>query len=95
MTLTDLQDFIKCYNPSNRHERKETYNEGNPEGRFRRYTIEEILKRDKTSLDTTWIKDKTLADLDGLPDPNELASDIVDNLEAVMDSFREIVAKLE
>ena len=42
--------------------------------------VEDILKRDKTSLDIFWIKDKSLADLGSLPDPDELAADIIDNL---------------
>lgn len=42
--------------------------------------VEDILKQDKTSLDIFWIKDKSLADLDSLPGPDELAADIIDNL---------------
>jgi len=57
--------------------------------------IECIINRDKTSLDITWIKDKSLADLDNLPDPDELAEDIVDNLESALDSFREIIIQLK
>ncbi len=54
---SDLQDFINCYNPKNRHQRTETYNaETNPEGRWRKFTYDEIVSRDKTSLDITWIK---------------------------------------
>ncbi len=51
MTDADLVDFVKCYNPENRYERIETWSENNPDGRFRRFNITEILKRDKTSLD--------------------------------------------
>lgn len=91
MTGVDLQDFINCYNPENRHERCETYSEENPDGRFRRYAVEEILTRDKTSLDIFWVKDKSLADLDNLPDPDVLAAEIVENLESAIDSFKEIV----
>ncbi len=65
-----------------------------PEGRFRRYGIDEILSRDKTSLDIFWIKDKSLADLDNLPDPDVLAAEILENLEEAMESFRGIVEKL-
>ena len=91
----DLQDFIKCYNPENRFERKETYNEKkNPEGRFRKFKVEEILKRDKTSLDIFWIKDKSLADLDNLPSPDELADDIIENLQSALQSFQELKGKL-
>jgi type I restriction enzyme M protein len=94
LKLDDLRDFIECYNPQNRHKRKATYNEKNPDGRWRRFTYDEIIVRDKTSLDITWIKDKSLADLDNLPDPDEIAQDIVENLEAGLASFREVVAGL-
>ncbi len=92
---SDLEDFISCYNPQNRHERKEKFSEENPDGRFRKYTYDEIIKRDKTSLDVFWVKDKSLADLDNLPDPDELARDIMENLQGAMESFNEIIAKIE
>lgn len=92
MKLDDLKDFITCYNPANRHKRKEIYNaETNPEGRWRKFSYDEIISRDKTSLDITWIKDKSLADLDNLPDPDVLAGDIIENLEAGLECFREIM----
>ena len=90
-----MDDFIRCYNPENRHKREESWNsETNPEGRWRRFTYEDIINRDKTSLDITWIKDKSLADLDNLPDPDILANDIVENIEAALENFREIMIKL-
>ncbi len=92
---SDLEDFISCYNPENRHERKETYSEENPDGRFRKYTYDEIIKRDKTSLDIFWVKDKSLADLDNLPSPDELAQDIMENLQSAMESFNEIIAMIK
>lgn len=92
--LDDLKDFIKCYNPANRHKRKETFTDKNPEGRWRRFSYEDIIARDKTSLDITWLKDKSLADLDNLPDPDELAIEIVGNLEAGLESFKAIIASL-
>lgn len=91
MKLEDLQDFIKCYNPTNRHNRVETYSEENPEGRWRKFKYEDIITRDKTSLDIFWLKDKSLADLDNLPEPDILANEIIDDLEAGLESFREIV----
>ena len=90
----DLEDFIACYNPANRHDRHETWSEENPEGRFRRFKIEEILKRDKTSLDIFWIKDKSLADLDNLPSPDELAEEIIENLQSALESFMELKGQL-
>ena len=95
MRYDDLSDFITCYNPENRHERKPTWDaKKNPEGRWRNYTYEELSARDKTSLDVFWLKDKSLTDLDNLPDPEELAEEIIENLEAGLNSFREVLSAL-
>jgi type I restriction enzyme M protein len=96
LRFEDLQEFIANYNPQNRHERRESWNEAtNPEGRWRKYSYEQIIARDKTSLDIFWLKDKSLADLDNLPEPDVLALEIIENLEAGLNSFREIAAALE
>ena len=95
LRFEDLSDFIACYNPQNRHFRNELWNEQtNPEGRWRKFTYEQITARDKTSLDIFWLKDKSLADLDNLPEPDELALDIIENLEAGLASFREVAGSL-
>lgn len=78
-----LQDFIKCYNPENRFDRKETE-------RFKCFGYEEIIKRDKTNLDIFWLKDESLDDLDNLPEPGILASEIVEDLEDALEQLREI-----
>ncbi|MYL56634.1 N-6 DNA methylase [Virgibacillus halodenitrificans] len=90
----DLEEFVDCYNPDNRYKRQETWDaEKNPDGRFRKFTYEEILKRDKVSLDINWIKDQKLADYENLPAPDELATEIVEELESILDNFREIKQK--
>ena len=61
----DLDDFVACYNPDNRHERKESE-------RFKCFACDDLLKRDKVSLDIFWLKDESLEDSANLPDP-ELA----------------------
>ena len=95
LRFEDLQEFIACYNPLNRYERKETWSgQSNPEGRWRKFSFDQIIARDKTSLDIFWLKDKSLADLDNLPEPDELAGEIIENLEAGLNSFREIMAAL-
>lgn len=98
MTYADLEDFITCYNPGNRHLRKETWSEENPDGRWRKFIVggknDQILNRDKTSLDIFWIKDKSLADLDNLPTPDELANDIIENLQSALESFQELQKQL-
>ena len=67
MQLIDL-NVLKLYHATD-----------NPKGRWRKYNYEEIVARDKTSLDITWLKDKSLADLDNLPDPDVLAEEIAEN----------------
>ena len=79
MTDVDLEDFIRCFNSENRHQRTETWSEDNPDGRWRKFSAQEILDRDKASLDIFWIKDKSLADLENLPEPDVLAGDIIEN----------------
>ena len=96
LRFDDLKDFIQCYNPGNRHKRKETWSEvatdsTSPEGRWRKFTYQEIMARDKTSLDITWLKDNSLADLDNLPDPDVIATEIIENLEAGLASFRNVL----
>ena len=83
MEFEDLKNFIECYNPENRHGRKEAE-------RFRKFTYNEIVLRDKTSLDIFWLKDNSLTDLDNLPDPDALVEDIIENLESSLESLREI-----
>ncbi|MBI4648140.1 MAG: N-6 DNA methylase [Bacteroidia bacterium] len=101
LKFEDLQDFVSCYSPSNRAKRKETWSEvvepsrnPSPEGRWRKFNYEEIITRDKTSLDITWIKDKSLADLENLPDPDVIAAEIVENLESGLQSFKTVLSVL-
>ncbi|WP_434608300.1 N-6 DNA methylase [Pseudomonas sp. R1-7] len=95
LRFEDMQDFITCYNPQNRNERTETWHEtANPEGRWRKFSLEQIFARDKTSLDIFWLKDKSLFDLENLPEPDDLADEIIENIEAGLGSFREILKGL-
>jgi len=95
MRFEDLQDFIECYCPDHREDRIETYSEENPDGRWRKFSYEEIIARDKTSLDIFWIKDKSLADLENLPEPDVLTQEIVEEIEAALDGFKNILSSLE
>jgi len=88
MKYDDLQDFITCYNPKNRHERKESE-------RFKSFTYDEIMQRDKVSLDIFWLKDESLEDMENLPEPEVIAQDIVENLEAALEEFRGVLDGLE
>ena len=94
MVDADLEDFICCYNPKNRYQRNETWSEENPDGRWRKFSAQEILDRDKASLDIFWIKDKSLADLENLPEPDVLAADIIENLQSALEGFQELMSQL-
>jgi len=89
-----LQEFIACYNPNNRFDRKPTWSEDNPDGRWRCFTYDEIMQRDKVNLDIFWIKDKSLEDSENLPDPDLLAMDIMENLDYARSQFEEIFKDL-
>ncbi|MEZ5016629.1 MAG: class I SAM-dependent DNA methyltransferase [Flavipsychrobacter sp.] len=95
MGYADLKDFVDKYNADNLNKRKQTWSKDNEEGRWRKFTYDEIIARDKTSLDISWIKDDSLADLDNLPDPDVLANDIIENIEAGLESFKSIIADLK
>ena len=88
MKYEDLKNFIQCYNPKNRHQREETE-------RFKHFTYDELIQRDKVSLDIFWIKDDSLEDMENLPDPEVIALEIAENLEAALDQFRTIYENLE
>ncbi|MCA3001431.1 MAG: SAM-dependent DNA methyltransferase [Rhodocyclaceae bacterium] len=90
----DLDEFISLYNPANRHQRTETWSEANPDGRWRAYGYDELIARDKASLDIFWLKDDSLADSDNLPPPDVIAQEIVEDLEAALEQFRLIAGDL-
>ena len=70
------------------------WSEDNPDGRWRKFTYEDIIARDKTSPDIFWIRDESLAGLDNLPDPDVLAKEIIENLEAGVESFKQIMESI-
>ena len=85
---SDLEDFVACYNPKNRHDRKESE-------RFKSFTYEELTKRDKLNLDIFWLKDESLEDSANLPDPDIIAAEIVEDLQAALAQFAEIASDSE
>jgi type I restriction enzyme M protein len=95
LRFEDLTEFIQCYNPKNRRKRTATWDaDKNPEGRWRKFSYDELIVRDKTGLDVFWLKDKSLTDLDNLPEPDTLAEEIIENLESGLTSFRAVLAGL-
>ena len=90
----DFDEFVECYKPGRMHEREATQNEDNPAGRWRAYDYEDLLERDKLSLDLFWIKDDSLTDTDSLPPPDVIAAEIADDLEAALVQFTKITERL-
>ncbi len=96
MRFEDLDDFIQCFNPKNRHDREESWDDkSNPEGRWRKFPYEELISRDKASLDVFWIKDKSFADFENLPDPSVVAEDITEMLASALTSFQNVQDELQ
>jgi type I restriction enzyme M protein len=87
MARADLDDFVACYKSGRRHERAET-------DRFWHFAHTDLVARDKVNLDIFWLKDDTLDDPDLLPPPDEIAAEIVENLEAALDRFRKVALSL-
>jgi len=83
----DLADFIRCCNPAYRFDRRETE-------RFRAFGYNELMQRDKVSLDIFWLKDESLDDASTIPAPDVLAGEIAENLEAALEQFDTIYQNL-
>jgi type I restriction enzyme M protein len=82
-----LQDFIEAYKPESRSDRVESE-------RFKRFSYDELIQRDKVSLDLVWLRDDSLEDMENLPPPDVIAQEIVEDLEAALNEFAAIAASL-
>jgi len=91
----DLDEFVQCFKPEDRSRRRQTWSEKKPEGRWRSFDYDELLKRDKVNLDIFWLKDKSLEDSEDLPEPDVLAQEIADDLQTALDQFTAIANELK
>jgi type I restriction enzyme M protein len=87
LAQSDLADFVAVFKPEARHERSESE-------RFRRFTYDDVIHRDKVSLDISWLRDESLEDTANLPAPDVLAQEIADDLEAALAEFAQIADSL-
>jgi type I restriction enzyme M protein len=85
---------VSLYNAANRNQREATWSMEQPEGRWRAYSFDDIVARDKASLDIFWLKDDSLADSDNLPAPSVIAQEIVEDLQAALEQFKLIAGDL-
>ena len=84
-----LDDFVSCYLPGKpRSERVESE-------RFKPFTYDELITRDKANLDITWLRDESLEDMENLPAPEAIAREIVEDLTAALAEFEAVAAALE
>jgi type I restriction enzyme M protein len=83
----DLDEFVGCYNAGRIDKRKESE-------RFKRFDVADLLNRDKLNLDIFWLKDDSLDDVDSLPPPDEIAAQIVENLQAAVEAFQSVADEL-
>lgn len=95
LTRQDLDEFVELYKPGEPLEKREaTWSEENPDGRWRPYSYEELIGRDKANLDIFWLRDEALEDTANLPEPDVIAAEIVADLESALELFGEIAADL-
>jgi len=87
LTRTHLDDFVTCYHPENRRLRLETE-------RFHAFSYEELLKRDKVSLDIFWLRDESLEGADTLASPEAIAASIIEDLQVALEQFMAIADDL-
>ncbi|WP_440955962.1 hypothetical protein ACSAZK_03120 [Methanosarcina sp. Mfa9] len=63
--------------------------------RFRCFSYDELIQRDKVNLDIFWLKDESLEDSENLPEPDVIAAEIMENLEVALEQFGSIYQELE
>jgi type I restriction enzyme M protein len=90
ITPDDFEDFLKCYKAGARHRRKATWSEDNPEGRWRCFKWKDLENRDKLDLDLTWLKDEWIEDGSNLPEPDELAEEMIQDLQNALELLGEV-----
>jgi type I restriction enzyme M protein len=92
----DLDEFVACFHPENRNQRKPLWDEKkNPEGRWRVFPYDELVARDKCSLDLFWLKDESLEDSARLPDPHVLAEEIAEDLRSALEQIESVLGDLQ
>ena len=87
LTRADLDDFVACYRADARHQRAESE-------RFKRFTYDELITRDKVSLDLFWLRDESLENADNLPPPAILAAEITEDLQSALTKIQALTEAL-
>ena len=90
-----VEEFVSLYQPGAIQQRQPTWSEQTPDGRWRCYELEDLLARDKISLDLFRLKDDSLLDSDILPEPDVIGSEIAPDLRSVLEPMEEMLGDLE
>jgi type I restriction enzyme M protein len=94
MSRAVLDEFVACYNPAN--QRNAMWDEKTRlDGHWRAFTDDEIVARDKCSLDIFWLKDASLEDSANLPEPHVLAQEIADDSRSALEQIESVLAALQ
>lgn len=88
LTRADLDEFGTAYSTDNRSARAESE-------RFHKFTYDELMERDKASLDVFWLRDESLDDTDNLPAPKIIAAEIIEDLQAALAEFAALAGEVE
>lgn len=94
LNYESLKDFVSCYNHGNILDRKETWSEKSLYGRWRKYTYEEIITRDKTNFEISWLQDDNEIDIANLPDPEDLLNEIIENMGNALNNLNALKESL-
>lgn len=94
LTRAHLDEFVDLYKPGTIDKRRATWSEKHPDGRWRSYTYDELIARDKVNFDLTWLKDDSLLDAENLPEPDVLAAEIAEDLRSALTQIEEILGDL-
>jgi type I restriction enzyme M protein len=95
MKRADLDEFVALYRPGALHERTAMFSEAHPDRRWRAYTYDELVNRDKCSLDLFWLRDESQLDAENLPEPDVIAREIAEDLRSALEQIEEILGDLD
>lgn len=83
----DLDGFVAAYSADDVTKRVESE-------RFKKFTYDELVTRDKASLDIFWLRDESLEDAANLPEPSVLVVEIIEELESALSELNELADSL-
>jgi type I restriction enzyme M protein len=83
----DLEEFVLAFSATHRASRVES-------DRFKSFTYDELIARDKTNLDILWLKDDSIVDAADLPAPEVIAEEILESLQSAAEQIEQVLAAI-